>query len=332
MNHPCPFLARAAALFFALGVAALPAAAEDLPPDAPPAAEATAPAAAAAPEFEPAETKAPYRVDHDAPLKPAEQVDREAADHTRLRVEFNGIKADRVPAYLYLPKGNKAGAGKHPAVLLQYGSGGNKNTNYIVALGEQFVAKGFVVLTIDSPNKGERRPKAGGGGGLKGMFAERGQFPWYCGDYSRALDYLLTRPEVDPRRVGYAGISWGAITGIVFVAHEPRVKAMASIVGGGNWLGAIQGEVPEETRRISRKIDPVYHVKRIAPRPLLLLNVTKDQLVPRFFGESLHKAAGDGPSVKKMWVETDHFFNGIDRYAVLAEVIAFMEKSLPEAK
>ena len=38
--------------------------------------------------------------------------------------------------------------------------------------------------------------------------------------------------------------------------------------------------------------------------------------------EALHKAAGDG--AKKMWVETDHFFQGVDRYAILEDVIAFM--------
>ena len=32
-----------------------------------------------------------------------------------------------------------------------------------------------------------------------------------------------------------------------------------------------------------------------------------------------HEAAGDGPGVVKRWVETDHFFNGVDRYAMLDE-------------
>ena len=107
---------------------------------------------------------------------------------------------------------------------------------------------------------------------------------------------------------------------------------MASIVGGGNFLGAIHGEIPEETREQSRRTDPIYHVALIAPRPLLLLNVTKDQLVPQFFSEVLHQAAGDGPSVTKKWVETDHFFTGVDRYAILDQVVAFMERGLDVEK
>lgn len=272
------------------------------------------------------EDKIPYSVDHDAPLDAEEVVDTKTDAYTRYRVEFNGIKGDRVPAYLYIPRGKK---GPHPAVLLQYGSGGNKNTNYIVALGEQFVEKGFVVLTIDAPFKGERKPR--NARTWRSFFGDSGRFQWYLGDYSRAVDYLVQRKEVDPQRIGYAGISWGAITGITFVAHDPRIKAMASIVGGGNFLGTLKVDVPDDTKRAAQRIDPIYHVQKIAPRPLLLLNVTKDQLVPRFFSDALHKAAGDPKTTKKVWLETDHFFNGVDRYAVLAEVIEFMEEGLEQS-
>ncbi len=269
----------------------------------------------------------PFAVAHDKPLDAKESPDREKPDHVRLRVEFNGIRGDRVPGYLYLPHDDaKAPPIHHPAVLLQYGSGGNKNTNYIVALGEQFVAKGFVVLTIDVADKGDRRKP---NEGVSSMLKSSGAFAWYLGDYSRAIDYLAMRPEVDHDRIGYAGISWGAITGLVFVAHEPRVHAMASIVGGGNWLGAVPGvEWPKDTLDNAKRIDPIYHVAKIAPRPLLLLNAKQDQLVPKFFGESLHKAAGDPPSVTKRWIDTDHFFTGVDRYAILADVIDFMQKGL----
>lgn len=270
--------------------------------------------------------KRPYPVDHDAPLAAEEKLVEKANGYTKYRVEFNGIRKDRVPGFLYVPRDKQQ---KHPAVLLQYGSGGHKGTFYIVALAQQFVAKGFVVLTIDSPMKGERRPPRGQRNWWSG-FGERGRFQWYCGDYSRAVDYLAKRRDVDPQRLGFGGISWGAITGITYAAHDPRIKAVASIVGGGNFMGPLADKVEmnKETIEAARSFDPVYHVALIEPRPLLLLNVTKDQLVPRFFAESLHKAAG--PGAKKMWVETDHFFQGVDRYAVLEDVITFMRDSLAE--
>src|SRR5205085_7088040 len=113
----------------------------------------------------------------------------------------------------------------------------------------------------------------------------------YCGDYSRAVDFLATRPEVDKDRLGYVGISWGAITGITYVAYDPRIKAMGSMVGGGNFLGQFSAKAAEKAASEgSKSSDPVFHVARIAPRPLLFVNNTKDQLIAKPWAEALHKA------------------------------------------
>src|SRR5205085_2472411 len=149
----------------------------------------------------------------------------------------------------------------------------------------------------------------------------------YCGDYSRAVDFLATRPEVDKERLGYVGLSWGAITGITYVAHDSRIKAMGSMVGGGNFLGQFSAKAAEQAlAEGSKSSDPVYHVARIAPRPLLFINVTRDQMILKAWAESLHKAAGAGSKV--VWLETDHYFKTVDRDAVCGSVIDFMDKQL----
>jgi len=276
---------------------------------------------------EPKKVAVPYATDHAKALDAKAEVVTEADDHTQFRVEFNGIKGDRVPAYLYVPRGKAAKAkAPFPAILLQYGTGGNKTTNYIVAIGKQFVAAGYVVLTIDSPNCGERKSKdRKASGGLSRISAE--QVMHYCGDYSRAVDFLAARPEVDKERLGYVGISWGAITGITYVAYDPRIKAMGSMVGGGNFVGSYTAAAAEKAAREgSRSSDPVFHVARVAPRPLLFINVTKDQLILKPWAESLHKAAGEGSKV--VWLDTDHYFKGLDRAAVCASVVQFMDRAL----
>ncbi|MCI0638240.1 MAG: acetylxylan esterase [Gemmataceae bacterium] len=274
---------------------------------------------------------APYATAHAKPLDPKEEVVNQADDHTQFRVEFNGIKGDRVPAYLYVPK-RKPDAKETPcpAILLQYGTGGNKKTNYIVETGKLFVARGYVVLTIDSPNQGERRNKDKKSSGIFGL-AGAEQMMHYCGDYSRAVDFLAARPEVDKERLGYVGISWGAITGITFVAYDQRIKAMGSMVGGGNFLGLWSDEAAAKAAREgSQSSDPVCHVARIAPRPLLFINVTKDQLIAKPWAESLHKYAGAGSKV--VWLESDHYFRGLDRSVVCGSVIDFMDKALERKK
>ncbi len=259
----------------------------------------------------------PYVTAHDAPLEASERQVASQGRHRQYRVEFNGIeKGRRVPAFVYVPEGE----GPHPAVLLQYGSGGNKNTNYIVAVGREFVEAGFVVLTIDVPGRGERRGQADGD-------TLRDRVDETLGDYSRAVDYLASRVDVDASRLAFVGISWGAITGIPFVAHDQRVKVMASLVGGGNFQGWLKDGRTDEQRRASAPYDPIYHVGAIAPRPLLLLNVTRDQLVSRFFADALHKAAGE--HAKKVWLEADHFFNGVDRQQVTRDVVVkFVKEGL----
>jgi dienelactone hydrolase len=266
----------------------------------------------------------PYAVAHDAPLKATAALVRDADSYKQVRVEFNGIGGDRVPAFLYLPK---QGPAKHPAVLLQYGSGGTKKTDYIVRIGELFVRHGFVVLTIDAPERGERAPKVKPKNSWLDFDRAQKLFVQYLGDDSRAVDYLLTRPDVDRGRVGFVGISWGAITGITFVAHDPRVKAMASLVGGGDLLARLPLRLTKEAQQTVHRLDPVNNVALIAPRPLLLINVTKDRLIPRAAAEALHKAAGKGAKV--VWMETDHNFRGQDRTKIAESVIRFLDEGMP---
>jgi dienelactone hydrolase len=180
-------------------------------------------------------------------------------------------------------------------------------------------ARGIIALAIDAPERGERKRPGKDGPAMWNLPAVRRWFQQHCGDYSRALDYLATRPDVDARRLGYVGFSWGAITGITFTAHDPRVKAMTSVVGGG-LIGLL-----------GKQLDPVSNAPRIAPRPLLFINASKDQIVLRPFANALHKAAGPHAIVK--WYDTDHTFSNFDRAKIMALLSDFMrEKLVPENK
>jgi dienelactone hydrolase len=269
------------------------------------------------------EPRCPYPTAHDAPLDPDEKLISTTDDYTLYRIEFNGIKAgSRVPANLYVPRKSQFKA-PYPAVLLQYGTGGNKNTNYIVAIGQLAVAKGMVVLTIDAPDRGERKGKDG----PKPNFFDM-RFFQYLGDYSRATDYLAQRKDVNSKRLAYVGISWGAITGVTYAAHDPRIAVVASLVGGGNFAGLIPGGAPDDLVAKTKAFDPYYNVAYIAPRPLLLLNVTHDQLVPRIMADALQKAAPD--YAKRVWLDADHFFNGVDRVATAQTVLDWVLENLPK--
>ena len=258
-----------------------------------------------------AATPSPFRTDHKAPLKPAAKIVEQAEGFTKYRVEFNGIEGDRVPGHLYLPKEIR---GRIPAVLVQHGIGDKKRAAYIVECAKMLTARGIIALAIDAPRRGERRGPGRRGPDMWKLREVRGWFKQHCGDYSRALDYLATRPDVDPKRLGYVGFSWGAVTGVTFAAHDDRVRAMTSVVGGG-LLGLL-----------GKELEPVNNVARIAPRPLLFINATRDQVVWQPVARTLHKAAGKGAVVK--WYEADHTFRGQDRAKIMALLSDFMKKSL----
>ena len=263
----------------------------------------------------PAKKNPPFKTDHKAPLAATVELIEKKETHTVYRVEFNGIAGDRVPGHLYLPLKIE---GRRPAVLVQHGIGDRKSAEYITSSCRFFAELGVIALAIDAPNRGERRDK-NRKIDLTNIPVVHDWFRQHCGDYSRAFDYLETRADVEKGQFGYMGFSWGAITGVTYVAHDPRVRCMASIVGGGNLVGylGLPGKGGAET-----SLDPAHHVAAIAPRPLLMVNGKRDIVILPMFARALHSAAGEGSKV--IWHDTDHTFSGVDRAKILLSVCEYV--------
>jgi cephalosporin-C deacetylase-like acetyl esterase len=109
------------------------------------------------------------------------------------------------------------------------------------------VKNGIAVLAYDAIGQGERRqywnPQTGETevGGPKNEHSMPGHLLLLMGedlthyriwDGIRALDYLLTRPEVDPERAGCAGQSGGGTLTLFISALDPRVKCAVVSEGG----------------------------------------------------------------------------------------------------
>jgi hypothetical protein len=89
--------------------------------------------------------------------------------------------------------------------------------------------KGLVTLAIDSWCFGERQHESNGKVGEEDAFKlmlwqGRVLFGMMLFDELRALDYLASRPEVDPKRLGAIGMSMGATKAWWLAALDPRVK------------------------------------------------------------------------------------------------------------
>jgi predicted esterase len=86
-------------------------------------------------------------------------------------------------------------------------------------------------------------------------------------DIMRTIDYLETRPDFDATKIAYYGFSGGAISGPVFTAVEPRLRA--SILLGG-------GLIPRPSRP---EVDPAQFAQQ-AQTPTLMINGRDDFLLP----------------------------------------------------
>lgn len=148
---------------------------------------------------------------------------------------------------------------------------------------------GFVVLAYDPIGQGERRQYWNPAtdvtevGGPVFEHSMAGQLLLLCGenltaylvwDGMRAIDYLLTRPEVDPERIGCAGHSGGGtLTKFIAVADQ-RVQCAAILEGGtaNQWPARGLGIADVEQNLFPAALDGIDNVDlhaAIAPRPLL---------------------------------------------------------------
>lgn len=107
-----------------------------------------------------------------------------------------------------------------------------------------------------------------------------------------AVDYLVTRPEVNPNRIGCAGLSIGGFRSAHLFALDPRIKA--SVVAGWmttygsllydhlqshTWMIYVPGQL--------QWLDLPDVVTLNAPQPLMVINCLQDQLFTR---EGMHAA------------------------------------------
>lgn len=103
-------------------------------------------------------------------------------------------------------------------------------------------------------------------------------------DDMRAVDYLLTRAEVDPARIGCIGLSGGGFRTAMTIAADPRVKA-ACVTG---WMTSFAHQLRNHTRHtwqvfvpgLYRSLDLPDTAALHAPGALLVQQCKKDHLYP----------------------------------------------------
>jgi dienelactone hydrolase len=190
------------------------------------------------------------------PLAPREGAPQPQEGYIRRRVVIDVEPGVSMPLFVLTPADLRPGE-RRPAVLAPHGHGGGGKASvagmeddpiirqatarYNYAYGVQFARAGYVVFCPDARGFGERRERAADEDGdllgsscrvLNNMAMPLGQtvtgmLTW---DLMRLLDYVATREECDPARIGCAGLSGGGLQTLWLAALDERVRC--AIVSG----------------------------------------------------------------------------------------------------
>ena len=245
-----------------------------------------------------------YDYDANFPLRPEVRLQEVTKVDSIFHVTYKSVHEQRVTALLSLPV---AGKRPYPVILFLHGLGDNKNADYMQFGDRAFAQAGYAVFRIDYALHGERKDPDFTRFDLRKPypFTTRNAIVQTVFDLRRAVDFLRTRSELDTSRLGYMGISLGGITGAIFCGVDSRVKVAVLALAGGGWKLLFGFHmVSPKIQNLLAPVEPLNFVGKIAPRPTLFLNASKDEIVPPFLAKKLHKAAGEPKEV--IWFPTKH--------------------------
>lgn len=153
----------------------------------------------------------------------------ECEDYRIENVVFESRPGLHVPGNLYVPlKGN----GPFPAVLEACGHSTNGKAAEKYQKAAILLAKnGFVSFVIDTYAQGERQSVKHTQIDIGAMITGTDLVAYQAWDNIRAIDYLCSRPEVDPEKIGMTGNSGGGTQTMYMMGFDPRVKAAAPSCG-----------------------------------------------------------------------------------------------------
>lgn len=206
------------------------------------------------------------------------------------KVHFQSRPKLYVTGNLYLPKDARPGA-KLPTVLYVCGHSGRGRDGNKTAFqhhGAWFATHGYAALLIDTLQLGEIAAIHHGTYRYnRWWWQARGYTPAAveCWNGIRAIDYLQSRPEVDPDRIAVTGISGGGAATFWIAAADERVKVAVPVSGMSDLEDYVGDTVVNGHCDCMFLINtfqwPWTHIGAlVAPRPMLFENSGHDTIFP----------------------------------------------------
>lgn len=227
------------------------------------------------------------------PLNPRTIKKVDCGEYIMEKIIFDSEPGVSVPGYLLIPKHVSFPA---PAIIALHQHGGQHRFGADGVVGiagddqTQFYAKelaqrGYITLAMDARCFGERIEMDEELVSFLGRLIGKNLLGRIVWDDLRSIDYLLTRKEVDPNRIGCIGHSMGGTRATYLAALDDRIKAAVvsgyitsykSLVKHNQVLYPPTTCIPE----ILKYAEYEDILSLIAPRPLLIIGGREDESVP----------------------------------------------------
>lgn len=206
------------------------------------------------------------------------------------KLHYQSVPGLYVTASLYRPSDNREGD-RLPAVLYVCGHtdmGRDGNKAAYQSHGIWLARHGYVCLVVDTLQLGEIA------GVHHGTYRE-GRWWWHSRGYTpagvecwngvRGIDYLVSRPDVDPDRIAVTGISGGGAATYWIAAADDRVKVAVPVSGMADLPAYVNHRVINghcDCMFLDNTFEwPWLRIAGlIAPRPLLYVNSDQDAIFP----------------------------------------------------
>lgn len=222
------------------------------------------------------------------------------------KIIFESRPGFPVTANLYVPKGRKFPL---PAVLGTCGHGDHgKATPAYQSFAQGLARQGYNVLIFDPIGQGERiqyltkemKSKYRPGvmehlySGNQLILTGESLSSWFTWDGIRAVDYLLTRKEVDPNHIGITGNSGGGTQTTWMCGIDHRITMAAPSCFVITFRHNIENENPADTEQCPPRVleyglDHSDFIAAMAPKPVILLSQEKDYFDARGVEESYER-------------------------------------------
>jgi predicted esterase len=198
--------------------------------------------------------------------------------------------------------------GRCPAMLILGGiRTGRRTIEYLSG------TRGVILLALDYPYEGKTE-RLSPGEFLRSIEPIRRAVIRTVPAAMLAVDYLLTRDDVDGDRIVLVGGSVGAVFTPAVAATDRRIAAAAMLFGAADLQslmranlalpGAIAGPVSWLGAVLTSPVEPLKYIGSVSPRPVYMLNGTGDPRMPEHCSRRLHEAARDPKTVR--WIDTGH--------------------------